>query len=129
MKAGNPNRNTSGLIPFKKGFDPRRREGGRPKIDAVVRKRAQDLTPELLERLKELAFHDESYAVQAIRLMLVVAWGPLEKIETPEEESGDGVHPLDGLTVEELRNLARQSLAEAAADDDADDDESTESPH
>lgn len=101
--------------------------GGRQRMDPALKKTIRDMSPKLFRRLRRLAMKADSdhVSVSAIKLLLAYAWGQPGHQDEPDRPAG--ANPLDELTVEELRSLARQSLA-AERDDDAGDNDD-ESPH
>lgn len=99
---------------YPKGYSGNR--GGKPKMDPALRKSVQDMTPELFKRLRELslAADSDSASIQAIKLLLLYAWGSPEN----RPEDNDEAEKAPELTIEELRALARQRISsEQPADD------------
>jgi hypothetical protein len=90
--------------------------GGRGRLDPVLKAKVRSISPEMFDRLRELAMHDEAYAIQAIKLILAYAWGSPDTLR----EEDDGQRPQQAeLTVDELRAIARMAMtSEASADGD-----------
>lgn len=97
---------------FEKGGDPRRNNGGRPRIAEDVREALRALLPRAVERLAELVeSRDDKVAIMAVREVLDRNYGkPRQAVDVAE------------MSDEEIRAELQRMVSEAALaeDDEAD---------
>jgi hypothetical protein len=126
--AFNP-KSAENLVSWKKGQSGN--PGGRPKLAAHLRKRCREVVDaDVVDAWAKEVKTQGPYWVRCSELLAAYGYGPPKAIADLDSEAAQ-VDPVDELSVEDLRALARQSLTEDAHEADADDDDDADDkePH